>query len=239
MSAPSNTGLSSIDPSLLGPSTPAINESLLPASIRNGTPAAKQAYNEALGFEQMLVNELTQQLAATASGSTDGSDDGLGGDGSSDDGSTTDSASGLLGSDPSSSIYAQLLPDALTSSLMASGGTGMALEIAKALDPSIGTATAAAANATTPAANTTSPTASIPSSGGAAIAPAPAGTASTGTPSTGTPSTGTPSTGAPSTGLPTGGAAIAPPTGANATSSGTGDDSSSGTDGADAAEPED
>jgi len=229
MSALSNTSISSIDPSLLGASTPAINESLLPTDIRNGTPAAKQAYNEALGFEQILVNELTQQLAATASGSTDGSDDGLGGDGSSDDGSSTDSASGLLGSDPSSSIYAQLLPDALTSSLMSSGGTGMALEIAKALDPSIGTASAAAANTTTPAASTTSPAASIPSSGGAAIAPAPAGTASTGTPSTGTSSTG----------LPTGGAAIAPPTGANATSSGADDSTSSGTDGADAAEPED
>jgi len=170
MSALSSTSLSSIDPSLLGASTPAINQALLPASIRNGTPAAKQAYNEALGFEQILVNELTQEMAATVTSPDDSSsDDGLGGDDSSDDSSSTDATSGLLGSDPSMSMYAQMLPDALTSSLMSSGGTGMALQIAQALDPSIMT-TAPPATTTTPTSTPSSGT-TIPSSGGASPSP--------------------------------------------------------------------
>jgi hypothetical protein len=128
MSALSITGLTPVD------------SSQLPANVRNGTPAQKQAYETALGFEQVLVGELSQELAATASSSgTDGSstDDGSSGDGTSGD----DSASGLMGSDPASSMYAQLLPQALTSSIMSAGGTGMAQEIAAALDPSLGSQT--------------------------------------------------------------------------------------------------
>ncbi len=46
----------------------------LPASVRNGNAAAKQAYTEGLEFEQVLVNQLAQQLSATVSDSGDGSD---------------------------------------------------------------------------------------------------------------------------------------------------------------------
>jgi hypothetical protein len=74
--------------------------------------------------------------ASTPADGSSGSDPSSGGDG----GSGTDgSASGLLGSDPASSTYAQFLPDVLTSAIMSGGGTGMALQLAKALDPSIGT----------------------------------------------------------------------------------------------------
>ena len=48
---------------------PPIDQALLPASVRNGTPAAKQAYQTGLAFEQMLVDQLSQELAATASSS--------------------------------------------------------------------------------------------------------------------------------------------------------------------------
>ena len=40
-----------------------VDQALLPDSIRNGTPEQKQAYTSALGFEQMLVDQLSQALA--------------------------------------------------------------------------------------------------------------------------------------------------------------------------------
>ena len=114
-----------------------IDQSQLPASVRNGTPAAKNAYETGLAFEEVLVNQLSQELAATA---TTPADDGSSSDGSSSDGSSSaGSDSGLIGSsDPASSMYAQLLPQALTSGVMSSGGTGLAQQIAAGLDPSLG-----------------------------------------------------------------------------------------------------
>jgi hypothetical protein len=121
VSAISTSGLAPIDPSQL------------PSSIRNGTPAAKNAYQTGLAFEQILVDQLSQELAATA---TTPSDDGSSSDGSSSTGSDT----GLIGSsDPASSMYAQLLPQALTSGVMSAGGTGVAQQIAASLDPTLGT----------------------------------------------------------------------------------------------------
>ena len=137
--------MSFFDTSAIAP----IDQAQLPASVRNGDQTAKNAYQAGLAFEQILVNELTTELAATSS-SSDGSD---GSDGS-------DSASGLLGtSDPASSMYSQLLPTALTSAVMGSGGTGMALQLASAIDPAL---TANAANAAS---------AQVPVSGGAAVSP--------------------------------------------------------------------
>ena len=107
-----------------------IDQSLLPDNIRNGTPEQKQAYTSALGFEQMLVDQLSQAMASSASG--DGSSSG-GGDGS--DSSDTGSSSLLGGSDPASQTYAQLLPTALTSSVMSAGGLGIAQQLASAIDP--------------------------------------------------------------------------------------------------------
>jgi len=140
--------MSFFDTSAIAP----IDQAQLPASVRNGDQTAKNAYQAGLAFEQILVNELTTELAATSS-SSDGSD---GSDGS-------DSASGLLGtSDPASSMYSQLLPTALTSAVMGSGGTGMALQLASAIDPAL---TANAANAANAA------SAQVPVSGGAAVSP--------------------------------------------------------------------
>jgi hypothetical protein len=103
-------------------SLPPINATSEPASIRNGPPAAKQAYQEGLGFEQLLVDQLGQQLAATVSSpSADGS-----------------SGSGIMGSDPGTSGFASLIPQALSSGIMSAGGTGIAMQLAKALDPALG-----------------------------------------------------------------------------------------------------
>jgi hypothetical protein len=108
-----------------------IDQTALPASIRNGTPEQKQAYTSALGFEQMLVDQLSQALASSASADGSSSDSG--------DGSGSDSGSGsgslLSGGDPASSTYAQLLPTALTSSVMSAGGLGIAQQLASAIAP--------------------------------------------------------------------------------------------------------
>jgi hypothetical protein len=107
---------------------PPINAANEPAAIRNGDAEAKKAYQVGLSFEQVLVDQLTQELASTATDSSDGSSDGS--DGSS-------GASGLMGGDAASSAYANMLPQTLTSSIMSGGGTGIALQIAKSIDPAL------------------------------------------------------------------------------------------------------
>jgi hypothetical protein len=117
----------------IGSSLPPIDAANEPADIRNGNTAAKNAYQEALGFEDILVQQLTQELASTV---TSPSDDGSGGDGSGD--GSSDSSGGILGSDPATSGFASLIPTALTQSIMSSGGLGIAQQLAQAIDPAIG-----------------------------------------------------------------------------------------------------
>lgn len=123
-------------------SVPVISAANEPADIRNGNSTAKKAYQEALGFEQVLVQQLTQELASTVSSSGGSS---LGSDGSDSSSSSSSSSGGsgssggILGSDPSTSAFASLIPTALTQSIMSSGGTGIAQQLAQAIDPAIGT----------------------------------------------------------------------------------------------------
>jgi Rod binding domain-containing protein len=133
MSILSASGASSYDPSLTTANLPPVNSALEPADIRNGNTQAKQAYQEALGFESVLMQQLTQQLAATVSSPSDDSSS----DGSDD--SSDDSSGGILGSDPSTSAFASMIPQALTTSLMSNGGVGIAAQLAQAIDPQIGT----------------------------------------------------------------------------------------------------
>lgn len=109
---------------------PPINQANEPAAIRNGDATAKKAYEVGLSFEQVLVDQLTQELASTATDTSgDGSNDASSGDSS--------GASGLMGGDPASSAYASMLPQTLTSSIMSGGGTGIAMQIAKSIDPAL------------------------------------------------------------------------------------------------------
>jgi Rod binding domain-containing protein len=97
---------------------PPIDQSLLPAEVRNGTAKDKQTYQAALGFERTLMDELAKAMTATAQpddSNTDPSDDG--GD---------DSTSSLDQQDASTSMYMQMLPDQLTDGLMQGGGLGLA-----------------------------------------------------------------------------------------------------------------
>jgi len=109
---------------------PPINAALEPADIRNGNAQAKQAYQEALGFEDVLMQQLTQQLASTVISP--------GGDSSDSGDSSGSSSGGMLGFEPSTNAFASLIPTALTQSIMSGGGTGMADQLARALDPQIG-----------------------------------------------------------------------------------------------------
>jgi Rod binding domain-containing protein len=87
---------------------PPIDQAALPAEIRTGSAQDKQNYQAALGFERMLLGELTKAMADTAQ-PVDG------GDG--DDAQPTDAASGM---------YMQMLPDQLADAVTKSGGLGLA-----------------------------------------------------------------------------------------------------------------
>ena len=82
---------------------PPIDQSLLPAEVRTGSKQDKQAYTAALGFERMLLGELTKAMAETAKPS--------------DDDQSGDAAS---------TMYMQMLPDQLADAVTANGGTGLA-----------------------------------------------------------------------------------------------------------------
>jgi Rod binding domain-containing protein len=117
-------------PGISGGALPPIDQANQPSVIRNGDATAKKAYQVGLSFEQVFVDQLTQELASTVSNPS--------GDGSSDGSSDSSGSSGLMGGDAASSAYANMLPQTLTSSIMSGGGTGIALQIAKSLDPALG-----------------------------------------------------------------------------------------------------
>ncbi|HZU40183.1 MAG TPA: hypothetical protein VE992_03990 [Solirubrobacteraceae bacterium] len=106
---------------------PPIDPAQEPAAIRHGDQAAKNAYQVGLAFEQTLVDQLAQQLSVST-----------GGDGSGDGSDGTDGSGALGGSsDPATSAFAQMLPDALSSGVMSAGGLGVAAQIAAAIDPAL------------------------------------------------------------------------------------------------------
>ena len=82
---------------------PPIDNALLPAEVRNGSAADKKSYQAALGFERMLLGELTKTMADTAKPS--------------DDDQSGDAAT---------STYMQMLPDQLADAVTANGGLGLA-----------------------------------------------------------------------------------------------------------------
>lgn len=108
---------------------PDLNVADVPASIRNGDQTAQQAYAEGLAFEDVLVNQLSQQMSGAMFGGS-----GVDGASSTDGTDTGSDSSGLLNG---ASAYSSLIPQALTSSIMDGGGTGMALDFAQEIDPSL------------------------------------------------------------------------------------------------------
>ena len=103
-------------------SLPIINQAAMPAEVRNGTEKQKQAYTAALGFEQMLVQQLTKSLASSAMG-TDSTDDGSSDDGSGD-GSSADSGA---------SMYTDMISSSLADGIAQQGGLGLANSLYQSL----------------------------------------------------------------------------------------------------------
>ena len=103
--------------------------------MRKGDQKAKNAYATGVAFENVLVSELAQQMTATVPG-LNGSDDGLGGTTGSSDGRA--GSSGGVGGSGGLGAYASLLPQTLANSITGGGGTGIAMEIAKSIDPGLG-----------------------------------------------------------------------------------------------------
>jgi hypothetical protein len=104
-----------------------------PAAVREGSPAAKQAYASAQGFEELLISQLSQSLLQSSGlggeGESEGESSGEGGEGTGAGGSSQESGGGMLTS---------LLPQTLTESLMREGGLGLAPQLMSSLDPSAG-----------------------------------------------------------------------------------------------------
>jgi Rod binding domain-containing protein len=118
-----------IDPSRAA-GLPPVPETALPADVRKGTTAQKQAYRAALGFEQMLVSQLTSSMLATAQAGGAGSADTGSGDAASGDSSSADTGA----TDPGSSMYQQMLPDQLAQAVTADGGIGLARQLYKSME---------------------------------------------------------------------------------------------------------
>ncbi len=99
---------------------PAVSQTLEPAWVRKGSAATQKAYETALAFEQMLVEELSQSLTASS---------GLGGE----SGAEGESSEGSSGSGGASGPLSSMLPQALTSGVMSAGGLGLAAQMTRQL----------------------------------------------------------------------------------------------------------
>lgn len=93
---------------------PALNPSLVPADVRNGSAEDKKAYRAALGFERSLLQQLTKTMSDTTK--TDSSDD------SEEPGETA-----------ATQMYKDMLPDRLADALLSSGGIGLAEDLYRAV----------------------------------------------------------------------------------------------------------
>lgn len=125
MSSPVTTGLS---PTTVSPAAlPAVDEARLPIGVREGSPKAKQAYETARGFEEVLLNQLTQEMAKTSGLGAEGESESEGeGAIGSEEGSSQQSGGGMLSS---------LLPQTLAEGVMRQGSLGLAGQLTTELDP--------------------------------------------------------------------------------------------------------
>jgi Rod binding domain-containing protein len=104
---------------------PTVNQTLEPAWVRKGSADTQKAYETALAFEQMLVEELSQSLTASS---------GLGGESGAEGESSEGSAGGGGGGGGgASSPLSSMLPQALTSGVMSAGGLGLAAQMTRQL----------------------------------------------------------------------------------------------------------
>ncbi|HEY3829874.1 MAG TPA: hypothetical protein VGL57_11810 [Solirubrobacteraceae bacterium] len=129
---------------------PVASQTRAPAAVRDGSPAVKQAYTTAQGFEEMLLQQLSQTLVQSSGLSGESEGEGEGGEGSGS--SSSESGGGIL---------ASLMPQTLTEGVMRQGGIGLATQLMSELDPAAGAgkSAASAVGAAGGVAATTSPAA--------------------------------------------------------------------------------
>jgi len=144
--------LSATDLSALGSN---IMPAVLPPDVRKAGAKGEQLYKAALGFEQLLTQELTDQLAQTMQG-TDGADSS---DSSSDDGSQDPSTQSIFSMGGSSPVVSQMLPQALSDGITQAGGLGIAHQLYLMLARSTGLTAQSGSTAQTSPATGTPPTA--------------------------------------------------------------------------------
>lgn len=110
----------------------------VPDSVRNGSAAVKQAYASAQGFEEMLLQQLSQTLVQSSglSGESEANGEGSGEEGALEGG----------GGAPSS-MLSSMLPQTLADGVMHAGGLGLAAQLVGALDHAVSSTPAAAASA--------------------------------------------------------------------------------------------
>jgi Rod binding domain-containing protein len=112
----------------LGTGIPA---SAIPAEVKKAGQKATDTYKAALGFEQMLVKQLTKSLSDSAA---------LGGS-ASGDGDDSDSDSG---SSSSPAVYRDMVSDQMAASITNAGGMGIAKNLYSTLMAQNGTTTSGA-----------------------------------------------------------------------------------------------
>ena len=127
---------------------PVVNQATEPSWVRRGSAETQRDYAAALAFERTLVEQLSKSLTPSAEEGEEGGEEG---------------GSGTMGAGQSQ--LSAMLPQAFSSSIMNSGGLGLAAELTRGLQ---GTG---AAGTTVPAASTSPAVSSEPAasaSGGTA-----------------------------------------------------------------------
>lgn len=92
---------------------PVIDPAVMPAEVRDGTPKERRLYTVALGFERLLVRQLTEQLAEASTSLGDDEHE--------------EGASATL------EMLRDQLPATLADALVSSGGIGLAPELYRSL----------------------------------------------------------------------------------------------------------
>lgn len=106
---------------------PVVNQTFEPSWVREGSAATKKAYAVAQGFEEMLVQELSQSMAKMT---------GLGEEQASPAGESGESGeTPVAGAAPMASELSSLLPQALSTGILGAGGLGIAAQLTRELGP--------------------------------------------------------------------------------------------------------
>ena len=103
---------------------PTVAATAEPAFVRNGSASVKSAYKEALGFEEMLVEQLSKSMAQTG---------GLGEEGAESGGEREGGGSSSMG------LVSSMLPQTLSEAVTRGGGLGLATQLTREIDPAAST----------------------------------------------------------------------------------------------------